>query len=112
MRGLLRLSERSWARYVLMALGVLVILWAGYLASTLIGQFQASTNAMHMYKLYQRRMAVVAPYLSPQEAREIDSQWARMIGRADLRALDERLLTLMKQHGLTSDSPPAAKPAD
>jgi hypothetical protein len=111
-KGLAPHIERAWARYVLMALVVLVTLGVGYVGYTLLGQYEATGNAMHMHKLYRRKMAVVAPYLSPQEAREIDSQWARMNGKADLEAIDERLLALMRQHGLASGSPPAVKPAD
>ena len=65
---------------------------------------------MQMHKLYERKMAVLAPYLSPQEARELGSSWARMNSRADLEAMDERFSALFQQHGLTSSGAPAAKP--
>jgi hypothetical protein len=95
------------------ALAVLVILLAlgfGYLTWVHATDLQARTTAMRMYKLYERKMAALAPYISPQEARELGSLWARMDTRADLQAMDARVLALLQQHGLTSSGPPAAKP--
>jgi hypothetical protein len=88
---------------------VLAALGLGYLGYAQATELGARTSAMRMYKQYQRKMTAVAPYISPQEAREIDGRWALMNGKAELQAIDQRLMALMRQHGLLADSPPAAK---
>jgi hypothetical protein len=106
-----RLIEPARKRYVLEALAVLIALMMGYIMYMHATELQARTIAMQMYKLYQRKMATVALYVLPQESREIDSQWALiMTGKADLQAVDQRLMAHMRQHGLIADSPPEAKP--
>jgi hypothetical protein len=89
-------------RHLVAALAILVTLGMGYLVWAHATELSARTMAMQMYKLYEQNMATLAPYISPQDARELGSQWARMETRADLQAMDERFRALLQQHGLIS----------
>jgi hypothetical protein len=102
--------DSGWKRHAITALVVLGALIVGYFRYVLAAELGARTSAMRMYKLYQRKMTAVAPYISREEEREIHSRWALMNGKADLQAMDQRLLALMQQHGLLAGSLPAAKP--
>jgi hypothetical protein len=94
--------------YVLGALILVVTPMFAYILWVHATELQSRTTAMQMHKIYQRNMATLAPYISPQEARELGSSWARMETRADLQAMDARFLILFQQHGLASGGPPTA----
>jgi hypothetical protein len=100
--------EPARKRYAIEALVLLAALAFGYLVYVHATELGARSSAMLMYKQYQRKMAAVAPYISPQEAREINSRWALMNDKADLQAMDARFTALMRQHGLLAGSPPTA----
>jgi hypothetical protein len=89
-------------RHILAALVILVALGLVYLFWAHTTELSVRTMAMQMYKSYERNMAVLAPYISSQEARELGSSWARMETGADLQAMDERFRALLQQHGLIS----------
>jgi hypothetical protein len=108
--GIARAPRPTSNRALLITLSIVAALGMLFLLYRSMMDLEARTAAMQMYKLYEWRMAVLAPYLSPQEARELGSSWARMNSRADLEAMNERFLALFQQHGLTSSGPPAAKP--
>jgi hypothetical protein len=100
----------GWKGYVSMPLVVLGAIGFGYVTYRLSSELGARTNAMNMYKFYQRKMAVLAPYLSAQEGREIHSHWSLMDGTDDLRNLDQRLIALMEQHDVLHGSRPGPTP--
>jgi hypothetical protein len=78
---------------VFMAVFVLALLYV-------MNEFRIATPAVLMNKLFSRNLSIIAPYISLEEEKELKSKWALMKSRQDLRAIDDKMLTVMKNHGI------------
>jgi hypothetical protein len=72
-----------------------------YLAYRESNEFPIQLVAMQMTKIYQRNLAIVSPYISIQEERELNSLWALMKNRDDVQQIDKKIKSIADQHGLS-----------
>jgi hypothetical protein len=69
-----------------------------YLASIMV-------TAIHLDKYFKWRLAIIAPYISLQEEKEISAMWALMKNRFDYEQVNQKLNSLAEINGIVLPEP-------
>ena len=61
--------------------------------------------AIHLDKYYKWRLEIIAPYISPQEEKEIKATWALMKNKFDYEQINQKLNSVAETNGVVLPEP-------
>jgi hypothetical protein len=76
-----------------------------FLAYIFLYLISIMSTAIHLDKYYKWRLAIIAPYISLQEEKEVKAMWALMKNRFDYEQVNQKLNSFAEINGIVLPEP-------